>query len=45
MNYTDMTISELLQIAKTTMARIDAIFDSLEAKCDAIEARELADAA
>jgi hypothetical protein len=45
MNYSDMSSLELLQLAKTLMARADAIFDSLEAKCDQIEARELAEAA
>jgi hypothetical protein len=45
MNYSDMSPSDLLQLAKTLMARADEILDSLEAKCDQIEARELAEAA
>ncbi len=41
--YSDMSPSELLQLANTLMARADEILDLLEAKCDQIEARELAD--
>lgn len=45
MNFSDKSLSELFRIADTLMARADEILDSLEAKCDQIEARELADAA
>lgn len=40
MSYSDMSPSELLQLANTLMARADEILDLLEAKCDQIEARE-----